>query len=82
MITESTHIGTWGNDLALRLTKPLALRAGFSEGMPVQVTAESGRIVIETIAEPSLEQMLQAFDPQRHAGEAMADAPVGVETIR
>jgi len=48
----------------------------------VHVTAEPGRIIIETIAEPSLEQMLLAFDPARHGGEVMADGPVGAEVIR
>jgi hypothetical protein len=48
----------------------------------VQITAEPGRIVIETIVKPSLEQMLRAFDPRRHGGEAMVDAPVGAEAMR
>lgn len=77
----ATHISTWGNGLALRLSKPLATVAGVAEGTPVQVTAAPGRIVIEVATEPSLEQMLAAFDPQRHGGELMADA-VGAEVIR
>ena len=40
------------------------------------------RIVIEIDVEPTLDQMLAAFDPKRHAGEAMADAPMGLEVIR
>lgn len=82
MTTASTQISTWGNGLALRLTKPLAVQAGLADGTPVRVTAEPGRIVIETITEPSLEHMLAAFDPARHGGEVMTDAPVGAEVIR
>ena len=39
------------------------------------------RVVIETEAEPTLEQMLAAFDPKKHGGEAMADRPVGKEAF-
>jgi antitoxin MazE len=75
MATASTQITAWGNGLALRLTKPMAKLAGVADGTPVRVTAKPGRIIIETTVEPSLDQMLAAFDPKRHGGEVMADAP-------
>jgi antitoxin MazE len=40
-----------------------------------------GRIIIESETEPTLEQMLAAFDPVKHGGEVMADAPRGVEAF-
>lgn len=73
------QISAWGNGLAFRLTKPMAKAAGVVDGSPVRVTVKPGRIVIETESEPTLEQMLEAFDPKKHGGEAMADGPVGVE---
>lgn len=82
MASTSAQISAWGNGLALRLTKPMAKLAGVAEGSRVRVSAKPGRIVIETDAEPTLEQMLAEFDPVRHAGELMADAPVGAEVIR
>jgi len=82
MVAASSQISAWGNGLALRLTKPLAKAAGVVEGTRVRVSAKPGRIVIETDVDPTLEQMLSAFDPKRHAGEVMADAPVGLEVIR
>lgn len=82
MTTQSTQICSWGNGLAIRLTKPMAKVAGVAEGTPVRVTAKPGRIVIETAVEPSLEQLLAAFDPKRHGGEVMADAPMGAEVLR
>jgi antitoxin MazE len=86
MSTASAHIntqvGTWGNGLALRLTKPVAALAGVADGTPVQMTVAPGRIVIEVATEPSLEQMLAAFDPDRHGGELMAGGPVGAEVVR
>lgn len=81
MSTSVSHISAWGNGLALRLTKPMAKFAGVSDGSPVRVTVQPGRIVIETETEPTLEQMLAAFDPDKHGGEAMADRAVGVEVF-
>lgn len=77
-----TQISTWGNGLALRLTRPVAALAGVAEGTPVHITAAPGRIVIEVVSEPSLEQMLAAFDPDRHGGELMAGGSIGAEVVR
>ncbi len=81
MSTSISQISAWGNGLALRLTKPMAKTAGVTEGTPVRVTIKPGRIVIESETEPTLEQMLAAFNPARHGGEVMADAPRGVEAF-
>ena len=35
----------------------------------------------ETKAEPTLDQMLAAFDPKKHGGEAMAGGAVGGEAF-
>jgi antitoxin MazE len=59
----------------------MAKEAGVVEGTPVRVTVKPGRIVIEAETESSLDEMLAAFDPQKHGGELMADAPVGVEVF-
>jgi antitoxin MazE len=82
MSTSLSQISTWGNGLALRLTKPMAKTAGVSDGTAVRVTVKPGRIVIEAAKEPSLDDMLATFDPSRHGGEVMAFTPVGVEVIR
>lgn len=79
--TTVSQVSAWGNGLALRLTKPMAKAAGVAEGTPVRVTVKPGRIVIETEMEPTLDQMLAAFDPKKHSGEAMADGAVGVEAF-
>jgi antitoxin MazE len=79
--TSAAQISAWGNGLALRLTKPMAKTAGVAEGSPVRVTVKPGRIVIETEVEPSLEQMLEAFDPKKHGGEAMPGRAQGKEAF-
>lgn len=81
MSTSAAQISAWGNGLALRITRPMAKAAGVAEGSPVRVTIKPGRIVIETEVEPTLDQMLAAFDPKRHGGEVMADGSVGVEAF-
>ena len=82
MNTSSTHISTWGNGLALRLTKPMAKAAGVSDGTLVRVVVvKPGRIVIETETEPTLDAMLAAFDPKKHGGEVMDGGAVGVEAF-
>lgn len=81
MSTSAAQIRAWGNGLALRLTKPMAKTAGVTEGSSVRVTVKPGRIIIETEAEPTLNQMLAAFDPKKHGGEVMAGAAAGVEAF-
>lgn len=81
MESSASHISAWGNGLALRITKPMARTFGVTEGSPVRVTVEPGRIVIETETEPTLEQMLTAFDPMQHGGEAMEGGAAGVEAF-
>ena len=81
MSSSISQISAWGNGLAFRITKPMAKAAGVSDGSTVRVSVKPGRIVIESDTEPTLEQMLAAFDPARHGGEVMADAPRGVEAF-
>lgn len=76
-----SQISTWGNGLALRITKPMARAAGVLDGTPVRISVNPGRIIIESETEPTLEAMLARFDPQRHGGEVMADSPCGVEAF-
>ena len=72
----------WGNGLGFRITKPLAEAAGIDLNTVLSVSAQPGRIVIETQAgRPSLKAMLAAFDPKRHGGEVRALRPVGREAL-
>ena len=72
----------WGTSLGLRITKAVAKVAGVQADSQVTITAQPGRIVIESVAKrPTLEAMLARFDPERHGGEAMAFAPIGKEVL-
>jgi len=79
MKTTAAQISAWGNGLALRITKPMARTFGVTDGSPVRVSVKPGRIVIETEIEPTLDQMLAAFDPDKHGGEAISGGAVGAE---
>ena len=70
----------WGNGLAVRLNKAVANAAGVKDGTPVHISVKRGRIIVEAAErEPTLNEMLAAFDAKRHGGEAMAFGPVGKE---
>ena len=72
----------WGTSLGLRITKAIAKAAGVEANTQVRITAQPGRIVIESVAaRPSLDDMLARFDPERHGGEVMAFAPIGKEVL-
>ena len=72
----------WGSSLGLRITKAIAKVAGVEANSQVTISAQPGRIVIESVAaRPSLDDMLARFDPERHGGEVMAFAPVGREVL-
>ena len=72
----------WGTSLGLRITKAIAKVAGVEADSQVTISAQPGRIVIESVAaRPRLDDMLARFDPERHAGEVMAFAPIGKEIL-
>lgn len=63
--SAAERINVSGNRLARRLTTPMAEAAGVAAGSP----------------EPPLDQLLAAFDPKKHGGEAMAGRAVGMEAF-
>lgn len=81
-IMEWTKINQWGNGLALRLNSEVVKAFGVEPGTRVSLVVVGGRLVVEKVRRRrTLEEMLTAFDPQRHGGETMAFAPVGREVL-
>jgi len=75
-------VNQWGNGLAVRITKAVAEIAGFREGTTVRIVPGPERVIIEAAErEPTLEEMLQSFDPTRHGGEVMAFKRAGREVL-
>ena len=81
MSNSPRRISARANGLAVRLTNPMAKAAGADIGTYARGSVRPGRIDIEAEMEPTLDQMLAAFDPMKHKGEAMADGAVGVEAF-
>lgn len=81
--TAILTVQQWGNSLAVRIPAKVARSARFKVGQPVEVSAQDSNVLVRAIGEPklSLQQKLEAFDPDRHGGEAMATGRVGREVV-
>ena len=49
-----TRVKEWGNSLALRIPKPLAIEAGLEEETLIELVLEEGKLSIVPIIEPGL----------------------------
>ena len=82
ILRSSATVRVWGNGLGVRFTKPVIEASGMTADAPVNITVQKGRIIIEPRQmKPQLADMLAAFDPRRHGGEAMAFEPMGKEVF-
>ena len=74
-------IKAWGNNLGVRLPASVAKAAHLKADQRVRITVEDGRVIITPHGDKALTlaDRLALFDPQLHAGEAMAVAPMGRE---
>jgi antitoxin MazE len=79
---EST-VQQWGNSLAVRIPASIARSARIRAGQPVEVTVAEDGIHLRPKGAPktTLAQKLAAFDPELHAGEAMATGLAGREIV-
>ncbi len=73
------RIQKWGNSLALRIPKPFAAEVGLEEDTPVDLLLEDGRIVIEPVPEPTLEELLSQVNETNLHGEVESGPPRGKE---
>ncbi len=71
----------WGNGLAVRLTAKIAKAAHLAIGQPVTVEVVKEGVLLRPAGKPrlTLAQKIKLFDPAKHGGEVMVDAPVGRE---
>ena len=76
----STNITKWGSSLGVRIPKKEAERAGFSQGMSVEVIADNNQLVI-TKAKPRyfLDDLVSRITPQNLHAEVDSGSPVGNE---
>jgi antitoxin MazE len=79
-----THVSKWGNSLAIRIPKALAIELGLREGTAVDVTSEPGRLVITPATgtgrrKYSLKEILRGIRPEHLHSEVDFGPPVGKE---
>lgn len=72
-----------GNGLAVSITAPVAKAAGLTLDMPIKVEVVDGGVFLRVVgkSEPTLAQMLNAFDPAIHGGEVMVTGRAGAEVF-
>lgn len=76
-----TRVKKWGNSLALRIPKPLAVEVGLEDGSPVELSLMDGRLVITPAVEPelSLATLLAQVTEENLHGEVDTGPAVGGE---
>ncbi len=81
--TATLTLQQWGNSLAVRIPAAVARSARFKVGQPVEVSVQDSNVLVKAVGEPklTLAQKLAAFDPRRHAGEALVTGRVGKEVF-
>lgn len=78
----TAQITKWGNSLAIRIPKPLAERAGMSEGDPIELEARHGEITLQLREKvPTLKELVARITPENRHGETLASPEVGREFV-
>jgi antitoxin MazE len=76
-----TRVKKWGNSLALRIPKPLAVEIGLKADSPVELSLLEGKLMIAPLVEPAptLEQLLAQVSEDNLHGEVDTGPRVGRE---
>jgi antitoxin MazE len=75
------QIQKWGNSLALRIPKSFAVESKIEQGSTVEMSLESGKIIVFPIAEEEylLDDLLEKVAEENLHGEIETGASVGKE---
>lgn len=76
-----SHVRRWGNSLALRIPKALAVEAGLSEGSGVEIELDGDRLIVRALRTEghSLADLLAGVTPQNRHSEIETGPSVGRE---
>jgi antitoxin MazE len=81
MITMLTRVQRWGNSLALRIPKPIAVQVGIALGGVVDLEVKGSALVIRPVTPSAyeLDELLAGVTDGNLHDEAATDGPVGSE---
>lgn len=76
-----TRVKKWGNSLAVRIPKPLAIEVGLEQNTQVEVSLVDGKLVVAPVSEPALtlEQLLAQVTEHNLHGEVDTGPRMGNE---
>jgi len=75
-----TKLSRWGNSLALRLPKQVALSQNLNEGIDLEIKEERGGFFVKAVPKQySLSELLKGIDEKNLHTETFGDAPRGKE---
>lgn len=79
----TTQIVKWGNSLAVRIPKPVAEQAGFSEGDPIVIEADKGAIRVRRrqTRVPTLRQLVSQIATENRYEELASGPDRGREKV-
>lgn len=73
-------IAKWGNSLALRLPRHVAMDANLKEGVPVELTVKDGTVVVTPVRKKyKLDDLLAQMNEQNAHAEVEWGEPQGDE---
>ena len=77
-----TRVRKWGNSLALRIPRPLAVEVGLDDDSPVELSLVEGKLIVSPLyqAEYSLEHLLAQVTEENVHSEVDVGPAVGGET--
>jgi len=77
----NTHIARWGNNLALRIPRPMADTLHLVEGQSVELSVDADRLVVRPRARYQLDDLLAGITPENLPDASFDDRPVGEEAL-
>lgn len=74
-------IQRWGNSLAVRIPKPIAVESDLAEGAMVDMKLVKGKVILIPLRDckPTLEQLLAGVTEENMHGELDFGKPMGKE---
>jgi antitoxin MazE len=79
-----THVQRWGNSLAVRIPKTLAIEVGLQPSAEIEITIQNGQIVLTPLTRRtySLENLVERITDENRHSETDFGADIGNEIVK